>query len=96
MEIYNSFDEKKGNFSPTLLSDINTLKQELAKFNSITKVSSFGTPVTIRFFFRGVPIIAVPKFTAVYRDVVLKGIIRGRIFLCLNYQKRFLGDLIIV
>ena len=37
MEIYNSFDEKKGNFIHTLVSDINTLKQELAKFNG-TKV----------------------------------------------------------
>ena len=49
-----SFDEKKINFIHTLVSDINTLKQELAKFKSVTKTSLYGTPITNRFFFRGV------------------------------------------
>lgn len=55
MEIYNSFEEKRRNFSHTLVSDINTLKQELAKFKPVTKTSLSGTPITISFLFRGVP-----------------------------------------
>lgn len=54
MEIYHSFDEKKINFIHTLVSDINTLKQELAKFTPITQTSLSGIPITKRFFFRGV------------------------------------------
>lgn len=54
MEIYNSFDEKRINFIHTLVSDINTLKQELAKFKPVTQTSSSGIPITKRFFFRGV------------------------------------------
>lgn len=54
MEIYHSFDEKKINFIHTLVSDINILKQELAKFTPITQTSLSGIPITKRFFFRGV------------------------------------------
>lgn len=54
METYNSFDEKKENFHHTLVSNIDTLKRELSKFDSITKVSQIGIPMTKRFFFRGV------------------------------------------
>ena len=46
MEIYNSFDEKRINFIHTLVSDINTLKQELAKFKPVTQTSSSGIPIT--------------------------------------------------
>lgn len=55
MEIYKSFDEKRINFNHKLVFDINILKQELTKFKPVTKTYLSGTPITIRFFFRGVP-----------------------------------------
>ena len=55
MEKYKSFDEKRINFKHKLVFDINILKQELTKFKPVTKTYLSGTPITIRFFFRGVP-----------------------------------------